>query len=98
MKLFKALMVVFFALVVVWALTGCVTTQPTPRIQTVEVKVAVPVECKALSDLGVTPEFPDTTDALSSAPDLFERVKLLVQGRLLRIARLAQFEAAKASC
>lgn len=78
---------------------GCKHTQPTePVIITKEVKVPVPVPCPALKELGAEPEYPDTDAALRAAPDLFTRVQLLLQGRLLRIKRLAEHEVVKRSC
>jgi hypothetical protein len=77
------------------SLAACATTTPEPVIRTVEVKVPVPVPCKP--DLGSEPAYPDTRQALTSAPDLFERVKLLLAGRELRIAWIgAQAKALKA--
>ena len=99
MKIFNVMIMVLVAVAVIAILTSCASTPPpTPRIQTVEVKVAVPVECEALTRLGPEPDYPDSDAELKAAPDLFERVKLLLQGRYLRLARLAQYEAARASC
>ena len=92
---------------VLWAslvllLSGCAhvaAPPPEPVVRTVEVQVPVTVPCKALEDLGPTePSYPDTNAALAGAADLFERVKLLLQGRALRSARLDQYHAAKVSC
>jgi hypothetical protein len=64
-------------------------------VRTVEVKVPVAVPCKP--DLGPAPSYPDTRAALMGAPDLFERVKLLLAGRELRDAWIgAQATALKA--
>lgn len=93
--------IVVIVLLLLILLTGCATTQsppPEPVIRTVEVKVPVPQPCKALDELGAEPSYPDTDDAVRGAPDLFERVKLLLQGRLLRQARLGQYKAARSSC
>ena len=83
-------------------LSGCAhvaASPPEPVIRTVEVKVPVSVPCPALEQLGPTePAYPDTNDALSSAANIFERVKLLLQGRAQRDARLQQYHAAKGSC
>jgi hypothetical protein len=79
------------------ALPACATTvAPQPIVRTVTVNVPVP--CPALVELGPEPAYVDTDNALRAAPDLFSRVKLLLQGRLTKTARLAQYAAAKASC
>lgn len=44
------------------------------------------------------PEPPDTDVALRNAPDLFSRVRLLVAGRLERMARERELEAALRGC
>lgn len=41
---------------------------------------------------------PDTDQALLDAPDLFARVRLLLAGRLVRIARQRDLEAALQGC
>jgi hypothetical protein len=69
---------------------------PEPHIEAVTVPVAVPVRCRP--DLGLEPAYPDTEAALRAAPDLYGRVRLLVAGRLLRIARDARKTAALAAC
>lgn len=81
-------------------LSGCMGSQTPlePQVRTVEVQVPVPVPCSTLQALSTEPTYPDTDEALRAAPNIFVRTQLLVQGRLLRIARLAQYTAAKASC
>lgn len=69
---------------------------PEPRIVTRAVSVATPVRCRP--DLGAEPAYPDTDAALRAAPGLFDRVRLLAAGRLMRIARDAQKTAALARC
>jgi hypothetical protein len=83
-------------LVIVGALAACEhMPPPEPVIVTSEAKVPVATPCKP--DLGPEPVYPDTRQALTSAPDLFERVKLLLAGRELRIAwTAAQAKALKA--
>lgn len=76
-------------------LVGCATTRE-PQIRTVEVKVPVPVKCSA--DPGPKPAYPDTDEALRAASDIFDRTKLLLAGRRLRIAREGELEAANAGC
>mgnify|MGYP000005731411 CR=1 FL=1 len=48
--------------------------------------------------LGAPPAYPDGDEALRTAPDLFAQVRLLVAGRLLRIARAEALEAAIRAC
>lgn len=89
------------ALVLCLAVASCATapaTPPEPIIRTVEIKVPVPIPCPALEKLGAEPVYPDTDAALKAAPNLYERVKLLMAGRVLRIARGAAVGAALASC
>lgn len=95
----ETVLIIGFILLVV-LLVGCAGQQerPEPEVRTVEVKVEVPIRCKALDDLGAEPEYPDTDAALKAAPNIFERTKLLVRGRLLRVGRLGQYQAARASC
>jgi hypothetical protein len=76
-------------------LTACATAGE-PKIVTREVKVPVAVKCSA--DPGPAPPYVDTAEALKAAPDLFERVKLLLAGRLQRMAREAELVAANAGC
>ena len=67
-----------------------------PAIVTKTVEVPVPVKCRP--DLGPEPRYPDNDAALRGAADLFERVKLLLAGRELRIARDGEKTAALAQC
>lgn len=71
---------------------------PLPVVRTVEVKTPVALPCPPLEELGAEPSYPDTTPALQNAADIFSRVKLLLQGRALRDARLRRYKAAKESC
>ncbi len=83
------------------ALAACATTKPTPPEPVVviqEVKVPVPVPCKVLDAIGPEPTYPDTDAALAAAPNLFARVQLMLQGRLLRMQRLAEYGVVKSSC
>lgn len=83
------------------SLGACKTTgdvDPQPVVKTVEVKVPVTVPCKALEQLGVEPIYPDTNKALQGATDIFEQVRLLMAGRLMRIQRLDEYVTARADC
>ena len=77
-------------------LGGCASSPPAPRIEIRTVDIPTPVRCRP--DLGAEPEFPDTDAALQAAPDLFARVRLLLAGRLMRIARDQQIRAALQAC
>lgn len=83
------------------ALSACATgprTPPEPIVRTVEVKVPVVAPCPALATLGAAPAYPDTEAALTAAPNLFERVKLLLAGRVLRVQRELALTAAVGAC
>lgn len=79
------------------ALAACGTVPKEPIIKTVEVKVPVAVACvpKTLSD---PPTYPDTAQALKTAPGAADRYQLLAAGRLLREQRLAEVEPIIAAC
>jgi hypothetical protein len=78
-------------------LAGCASAPPAPApLQVRTVEAPIPVRCRP--DLGPEPDYPDTDQALRAAPDLFARVRLLLAGRLLRIARDQQKSAALAAC
>lgn len=72
--------------------------RPEPQIRTVEVRVPVQVPCDAASRLGPAPQFPDGDQALRTAETLFEQVRLLLAGRVLRIARNDALESALQTC
>ena len=69
---------------------------PSPVMQVREVATPIAVTCAP--DVGAAPAYPDSDAALKAAPDLFARVRLLVSGRLLRIARERELGAALAAC
>lgn len=82
-------------------ITGCAGHQPIPlepKIVTKEVKVEVPVPCKALVQLGPDPVYPDTAEAISNAPGIGELAALYAKGRIIRMQRLAEYATAKAAC
>lgn len=72
--------------------------RPEPRIEVREVRVPVPVPCQAAQRLGPAPTYPDTNEAVRSAPTIFEQVQLLLAGRALRIARGESLEEAVQAC
>jgi hypothetical protein len=67
---------------------------PRPAIRTVD----VPVAASCAPALPPAPAYPDTDAALRAAPDLFARVRLLVAGRLMRMAREGELSAALSAC
>ena len=75
---------------------------PEPIIRTVEVEVPVDnPECARKAEAEVVdtaPEFPDTDEKLREAPNLFERVKLLMAGRELRMDYERRLEDAITAC
>lgn len=84
-------------------LAACEHTQAPsePIIRTVEVRVPYDDPAcarEAVAELGDNPAYPDTDAALREAPNLFERVKLLLAGRELRAAREAALSAAIEEC
>lgn len=91
-------------LALILALAGCATggqPRPEPIIQTVEVRVPVDDPAcarEAVARLGEAPAYPDTPEALAAAPNLFERIKLLLAARELRGAREAALTDALAAC
>jgi hypothetical protein len=75
---------------------ACATHPAEPILKTVEVKVPVAVSCP--DKRAPAPTYPDTAEALAAAPDLFERVKLLLAGRTLRAERLKEDDGQIAAC
>ncbi len=82
-------------LTVALALTACATDNAPKPVTTVTVKIPVPTPCGPVVP---KPDFPDSDEALRTAPDLFTRVKLLVAGRLIRIAYERELEAVSTAC
>lgn len=77
-------------------LMGCATTQE-PQVRIVEKSIPTPVPC--VSDrTPPPPTYPDSDEALRSAPSAAARYALIAAGRLLRIQRLAELEPAVAAC
>ncbi len=75
---------------------GACASPREPVARTVEVRTPVAVACDP--QVGGAPDYPDSDQALKAAPDLFERVKLLLAGRELRRAREAELEAGIRGC
>lgn len=78
------------------ALSACATAPAAPRVVTKEVLIEKSVPCKIQPP--TEPEWPDTDAAILAAPNVFERGKLFVAGRLLRIAYEAELRAALSAC
>lgn len=78
------------------ALAACATTgsQPIPTPKT----VTVVVTAKCDPQMTAPPDYPDTDALLMAAPDLFTRVRALAAGRVLRIARERELNAALDAC
>lgn len=86
-------------------LAGCgagTLPPPEPIIQTIEVEVPVDnPECARTAEAEVVasaPDFPDSDERLREAPNLFERVKLLLAGRELRMDYERRLEDAIRAC
>jgi hypothetical protein len=75
--------------------SGCATSGP-PPVQTQRVDVAVPVRCDP--DIGPQPAYPDSDVALRAASGLFDRVRLMVAGRLMRMEREGELNAGLTAC
>ena len=72
--------------------------RPEPQIRTVDVQVPVTQPCDAAGRIGAAPDYPDSDEALRGAPTLFDQVRILLAGRLLRIARGDALERVVAAC
>lgn len=88
-----ARLVIGFCLIL--ALSGCVTAGE-HQVDVKLVNVPTPIPCTP--DVGSEPAYPDTPEALNAATDIFERVKLLLEGRIKRQQRLAVLNAAVSAC
>jgi hypothetical protein len=76
-------------------LAGCASDKP-GEIKLQTVNVPVPVHCTPKIETIVI--YPDSTDALRTAANIFERTKLLLAGRDIRTARIQELEAALKGC
>jgi len=90
--------IIIMILILLLGACGGRLPDPEPIIKTVEVKVPVTVPCPALESLGQPPAYPDTRQAIEAAPNLLERVKLVMAGRELRAARERALNAALEAC
>lgn len=77
------------------SLTACAHTAE-PTVRTVEVQVPIHAPCAATPP--TEPDYADTDDKLRNAPDHIERVKLLLIGRLQRIAHDQELHAYASAC
>lgn len=71
---------------------------PRPEPQIVTKTVEVPVSTPCPDRRGPAPQYPDTGAAVHAQPNLFERMKLILAGRELRDARLAEDDAQIKAC
>ena len=76
-------------------LVGC-AGDPQTIVRTVEVSVPLPVPCVVAS--GPEPSYSDPADKLAAAPNIAERVRLLLLGRNERIAYILKLQAASSGC
>lgn len=76
------------------ALAACAGRTPEPEIKIVEVKVPVPVPCKA--EVDVRESYAD--QAADTVTDIFEQVRLLLQGREERKADAERLTGAVVGC
>lgn len=84
----------YFALAL--QIAGCATKPPPePIVQTVEVRVPVAVTCAVTV---AKPTQPDTDAALAAVADIFAGSQLLLAGRLIYQAYIAELEAALSGC
>ena len=83
------------ALLALLTINACASAPPRVEVRTVTVQVPVAVPC--VVDVPA-PVYSDTDEALLAAPDLFERVKLLLAGRIERAAHDNVETAARAAC
>lgn len=83
-------------LILLFLLAACASTPatpPEPIVQTIEVKVPVPVDCQG--EIGPVPVYADSPEALAAAADIFEAIKLRIAGRGQRIDRERELMAAR---
>lgn len=74
--------------------SACATAPDRPVLH----ETLVPLIATCHPAISPSLEAPDTDQALLEAPDLFARVRLLLAGRLVRIARQRDLEAALQGC
>lgn len=84
-----------FSAILALSLTACAHTAE-PTVRTVE--VAVPIHAPCTATPPTEPDYADTDDKLRNAPDHIERVKLLLIGRLQRIAHDQELHAYASAC
>ncbi|WEK38666.1 MAG: hypothetical protein P0Y50_08880 [Candidatus Brevundimonas colombiensis] len=78
-------------------LTACATRPaPEPVVRTVDVLVPIATPCRV--SVGPAPDYVDSDEALRTAADIFEAMKLRIAGRDQRQAREAVLQAALDGC
>lgn len=81
-------------------LAGCAhapAAAPEPALAPIEVDRPVAASCVP-ANMADAPEYPDTDQALKTAPDAAERYQLLYAGRKVRTARVNELEPVIAAC
>lgn len=79
------------------AIGGCASQpRPEPIVQPVPVSIPVSVPCPAI--VAAAQAYPDSEGALRSADGIYNRVRLLMAGRLLRIIREEELTTALEVC
>lgn len=89
----------FASILAAVALAGCATdgvkpSEPRVVIQRVEVPIPTPCVVKAVP----VPDFADAANKLEAAANLFEKVKLLLAGRIQHYAYEGELRAAQKAC
>jgi hypothetical protein len=84
-------------LIVLFGLACAACASSTGRVTSIR-EVPTPLIATCHPSIAAAEPFPDSDEALRAAPNLFGRVRLLVAGRLLRIARQRELEAALRAC
>lgn len=90
----KRFVMAALAIAALEGLGGCAHTQQEPEIQIREVKIPVPVACKATVD--TNDSYADA--AAATVADIFEQVRLLLVGREQRNADIARLRGAVTGC
>jgi hypothetical protein len=78
-------------------LSGCATAPPEPQIVTKLVNVPVAVKCVP-DPAPVAPVYADSPAALAAAPNVFERVKLIMVGKMQRDGFIGELSAVVKAC
>lgn len=80
----------------IFAFTACASTPHEAPVVTRD--VLVPIATKCAISAGPDPIYADSPAALLAAPDILERVRLIMAGRAQRMAREIELKAANDGC